>query len=148
MSIRVILEKKKKKDPVGEEIEKQLDKGKDHDQAVAIALSKEEEGTLEEELLDEKRKKRKKRKKKKKKKKGKKDACYHKVRARYDVWPSAYASGALVKCRKVGAANWGNKSKTNEEIEKEIELDLDFLQEVDELMALDEKKRSVKRSAN
>ena len=44
-------------------------------------------------------------------KEGKKDACYHKVRARYDVWPSAYASGALVKCRKVGAKNWGNKSK-------------------------------------
>ena len=43
----------------------------------------------------------------------KKDACYHKVRARYDVWPSAYASGALVKCRKVGAKNWGNKSKKN-----------------------------------
>ena len=49
---------------------------------------------------------------------GKKDACYHKVKARYDVWPSAYASGALVKCRKVGAKNWGNKSK-NEEIELE-----------------------------
>ena len=43
--------------------------------------------------------------------KGKKDACYKKVKARYKVWPSAYASGALVKCRKVGAANWGNKSK-------------------------------------
>ena len=42
---------------------------------------------------------------------GEKDACYHKVKARYSVWPSAYASGALVKCRKVGAANWGNKSK-------------------------------------
>ena len=42
---------------------------------------------------------------------GKKDACYHKVKPRYDVWPSAYASGALVKCRKVGAKNWGNKSK-------------------------------------
>ena len=42
---------------------------------------------------------------------GKKDACYHKVKARYDVWPSAYASGALVKCRKKGAANWGNSSK-------------------------------------
>lgn len=41
----------------------------------------------------------------------KKDACYHKVKARYDVWPSAYASGALVKCRKKGASNWGNKSK-------------------------------------
>ena len=51
----------------------------------------------------------------KKKSGGKKDACYHKVRARYDVWPSAYASGALVKCRKVGAANWGNKSKKKEE---------------------------------
>lgn len=42
---------------------------------------------------------------------GKKDACYHKVKSRYKVWPSAYASGALVKCRKVGAKNWGEKSK-------------------------------------
>jgi hypothetical protein len=41
----------------------------------------------------------------------KKDACYSKVKSRYKKWPSAYASGALVKCRKVGAANWGNKSK-------------------------------------
>ena len=47
--------------------------------------------------------------------KGEKDACYHKVKSRYSVWPSAYASGALVKCRKVGAKNWGNKSKKNEE---------------------------------
>ena len=44
----------------------------------------------------------------------KKDACYHKVKSRYKVWPSAYASGALVRCRKVGAKNWGNKSKSNE----------------------------------
>ena len=42
---------------------------------------------------------------------GKKDACYHKVKSRYKVWPSAYASGALVKCRKVGAKNWGNSKK-------------------------------------
>ena len=42
---------------------------------------------------------------------GKKDACYRKVKSRYDVWPSAYASGALVKCRQVGAANWGTKSE-------------------------------------
>jgi len=48
---------------------------------------------------------------KKKKRKKKKDACYKKVKARYKIWPSAYASGALVKCRKVGAKNWGNKSK-------------------------------------
>jgi hypothetical protein len=40
-----------------------------------------------------------------------KDACYNKVKSRYKIWPSAYASGALVRCRKVGAANWGNKSK-------------------------------------
>ena len=42
---------------------------------------------------------------------GKKDACYHKVKSRYSVWPSAYASGALVKCRQAGAKNWGNKSE-------------------------------------
>jgi hypothetical protein len=42
----------------------------------------------------------------------KKDACYHKVKKSYKVWPSAYASGALVKCRKVGAANWGNSKKS------------------------------------
>lgn len=51
--------------------------------------------------------------KKPKKKTPKRDACYHKVKRRYTkdggTWPSAYASGALVQCRKVGAANWGNK---------------------------------------
>jgi hypothetical protein len=43
----------------------------------------------------------------------KKDACYYKVKSRYKVWPSAYASGALVKCRKKGASNWGNKSESS-----------------------------------
>ena len=52
---------------------------------------------------------------KKEKGSGSKDACYHKVKARYSVWPSAYASGALVKCRRKGAANWGNSKK--EEVE-------------------------------
>ena len=73
------------------------------------------EQIIQEELeavLDEKRKK-----KKKKKKKAKRDACYHKVKSRYKVWPSAYASGALVKCRKVGAKNWGNSTKESLEIE-------------------------------
>ena len=66
---------------------------------------------IEEELeavIDEKEKAQE---EKEEKKKAKRDACYHKVRSRYNVWPSAYASGALVKCRKVGAKNWGNKSK-------------------------------------
>ena len=86
---------------------------------------------VEEALLDEKKKKKAKgkaaakrkskkkaRRKKRKAKKttAKRDACYHKVKSRYDVWPSAYASGALVKCRKVGAKNWGNKS---EEVEQD-----------------------------
>ena len=74
----------------------------DDDKEIIVNIIKEEIR-----LVLEKRKKR----KKKKKSKGKKDACYRKVKSRYKVWPSAYASGALVKCRKVGAANWGNKSK-------------------------------------
>ena len=48
---------------------------------------------------------------KKKKKKKKRDKCYHKVKGRYKVWPSAYASLALSKCRQVGAANWGEGGK-------------------------------------
>ena len=40
-----------------------------------------------------------------------KDACYKKVKARYKVFPSAYASGAIAKCRKVGAKHWGTGGK-------------------------------------
>ena len=48
-------------------------------------------------ILDEKRKK----KKKKKKKKAKKDdRCTRIAKRKYDVWPSAYASGAVVQCRR------------------------------------------------
>tara|TARA_R100001594_G_scaffold260_1_gene1069 strand:+ start:1792 stop:2076 length:285 start_codon:yes stop_codon:yes gene_type:complete len=49
-----------------------------------------------------------------------KDACYHKVKARYKVFPSAYASGAIAKCRKVGATNYGTggkKKKTKKKAE-------------------------------
>jgi len=70
-------------------------------------------------------------KKKKKKKKAKKDACYNKVKSRYKVWPSAYASGALVKCRKVGAKNWGNSKKES----------LDIMIEDELTQVLDEKKK-------
>lgn len=42
--------------------------------------------------------------------KKRKDACYHKVKSRYDIFPSAYASGALVQCRKQGAKRWGNST--------------------------------------
>ena len=57
---------------------------------------------------------------------GTKDACYHKVKSRYSVWPSAYASGALVKCRKKGAANWGNSSKKESYSWRD---DFDYVQE-------------------
>ena len=29
-----------------------------------------------------------------------KDKCYYKAKAKYDVFPSAYASGYIAKCRK------------------------------------------------
>jgi len=55
----------------------------------------------------------------------KKDACYYKVKASAKVWPSAYASGRLVQCRKKGAANYGNKSEgvaegSKEDMSKEV----------------------------
>ena len=56
-------------------------------------------------VLDEKaskkarRKKRRKAKKKKAKKAKKPDRCTRIAKRKYDVWPSAYASGAVVKCR-------------------------------------------------
>jgi len=55
----------------------------------------------------------KKKKKKKLYKKGGsvKDACYHKVKRGEKVFPSAYASGRIAKCRKMGAANYGKGKK-------------------------------------
>ena len=46
-------------------------------------------------VLDEKRKKR----KKKKSKAKKDDRCTRIAKRKYKVWPSAYASGAVVRCR-------------------------------------------------
>lgn len=40
-----------------------------------------------------------------------KDACYYKVKAGEKVFPSAYASGRIAKCRKMGAANYGKGKK-------------------------------------
>ena len=135
--LETVLSEKAKK-TVGAEISAQMDKGKPHEKAVAIALSKKERGeiradeAMNEEELDErcqkgyktheKRKtktmygktyrncvkaeeleldeKKKRKKKKKKKKKGKDDRCTRIAKRKYDVWPSAYASGAVVQCRR------------------------------------------------
>jgi len=85
-------------------IAKELDKAVEMHKSQAKRLRK--AGVSEETVVEEKDKKG--------KGSGKKDACYHKVKSRYSVWPSAYASGALVKCRKKGAANWGNSTKKEE----------------------------------
>jgi len=87
---------------------------------------------LEHVLSEKSRKKRKAARKRKKAKSTKKDACYRKVKSRYKVWPSAYGSGALVKCRKVGAKNWGNKSKKNEDLH-EVEITDEEEQELEDV---------------
>ena len=99
-------EEKKNKNVKG--IAKELDKAVAMHKSQAKRLRK--AGVSEENVVEAKDKKG--------KGSGSKDACYHKVKSRYSVWPSAYASGALVKCRKVGAANWGNSKK--EEFEGNI----------------------------
>ena len=80
---------KNKKDAVSKKISKLRDEGKPQDQAVAIALDMKERGKLEEMIreeviaaINEK-----------------KDRCYKIAKRKYDVFPSAYASGAIVKCR-------------------------------------------------
>jgi hypothetical protein len=81
----------------------------------------------EDEALDEK----------KKKKKGKKDRCYRIAKRKYDVFPSAYASGAIVKCRQgkiwKGLKEGGGEGQDGYIIE--IEFD----------KSLDEKKKKKKR---
>ena len=64
----------------------------------------------------------------------KKDACYYKAKAKYKVWPSAYASGYLVKCRN----KKGNIKE--EELDEVIELDEEIIEELSEEQ-LDEKNK-------
>jgi hypothetical protein len=45
-----------------------------------------------------------------------KDACYHRVKAQYDVFPSARASQAIAKCRKKSGKV--NKSKKGTELKR------------------------------
>ena len=126
--LEAVLSEKAEK-TVSAEISAQKKKGKPQDQAVAIALSKKERGevradeAMNEEELDERCQKgyktHEKRKTKtmygktyrncvkaeeleldEKKKKKKDDRCTRIAKRKYDVWPSAYASGAVVQCRR------------------------------------------------
>lgn len=62
IKVRILknIDEKKKKDPVSDEISKLVKKGTPHKQAVAIALSMEEEGKLEEKFSEKERAKRRK----------------------------------------------------------------------------------------
>jgi hypothetical protein len=66
----------------------------------------------------------------------KKDACYYKVKASAKVWPSAYASGRLVQCRKKGAANYGNKSESVAEGKADYNFDIEDLKRLERIRDL------------
>ena len=79
------------------EFQKRLDAAKAKKKEGVFGKFKRKLGLKKEEFVNEKA--------------GEKDACYKKVKASAKVWPSAYASGRLVQCRKKGAGNYGNKSE-------------------------------------
>ena len=60
-------------------------------------------------------------KKSKKKKKKKGDRCIRIAKRKYDVWPSAYASGAVVKCRQGKIWKGLSEEELKEMIDEEIE---------------------------
>tara|TARA_B100002019_G_C20915349_1_gene424880 strand:+ start:190 stop:489 length:300 start_codon:yes stop_codon:yes gene_type:complete len=75
-----------------------------------------------------------------------KDACYHKVKSRYKVFPSAYASGAIAKCRKVGAANYGTGGKKKKKADGGL---MAAIKKVDSMKAKEGKVvRMTKRKSN
>lgn len=59
----------------------------------------------------------------KKKKKGKDDRCTRIAKSKYDVWPSAYASGAVVRCRRGEIWKGISENATDEEIKYQLLLE-------------------------
>jgi hypothetical protein len=99
----------------------------------ALQMTEQDLISLIEEVLEERKKKRKKSKKKKE------DRCTRIAKRKYDVWPSAYASGAVVKCRK--GKIWKNlKEEELAELSEEELLEI-LSEEEDE--TLEEKKRKL-----
>ena len=82
--------------------------------------------------------KKKKRAKVVKKKSG--DRCTRIAKRKYDVWPSAYASGAVVKCRKGKIWKGISENATDEEIDQEL-----LLEEVSLILEKDPKVGSGKK---
>jgi len=73
-----------------------------------------------------------------------KDACYRKVKARFKVFPSAYAGGAIAKCRKVGAANYGTGGKKKKKTKKAAEGGVIMLNGGGDTMPTNNRKRPTK----
>lgn len=70
------------------------------------------------------------------KKKG--DRCVRIAKSKYKVWPSAYASGAVVKCRQ--GKIWKGIKEEDNSVDEEIELEEEFLEELAKEESLEEKK--------
>ena len=70
----------------------------------------------------------------KKKKSG--DRCTRIAKRKYDVWPSAYASGAVVKCRQGKIWKGISESATDEEIDQEL-----LLEEIEVVEVVEETKK-------
>lgn len=72
----------------------------------------------------------------------KKDRCYRLAKRKYKVFPSAYASGFIVRCRK---GKVGRKKKNKKRKNEEIELSESFEIDIDELLeegTFDKEKKS------
>jgi hypothetical protein len=70
----------------------------------------------------------------KKKKSG--DRCTRIAKRKYDVWPSAYASGAVVKCRQGKIWKGISESTTDEEIDDAL-----LLEEIEQIEVIEEAKK-------
>jgi hypothetical protein len=90
-------------------------------QAIKDALKNEIDSLSLQEAIEEAKKR--KRAKVTKKKKSGGDRCTRIAKRKYDVWPSAYASGAVVKCRQGKIWKGISESATDEEIDNELLLE-------------------------
>jgi hypothetical protein len=101
-------------------------------QAIKDALKNEIDSLSLQEAIEEAKKR--KRAKVTKKKKSGGDRCTRIAKRKYDVWPSAYASGAVVKCRQGKIWKGISESATDEEIDDAL-----LLEEVQQIEIIEEK---------
>jgi len=101
-------------------------------QAIKDALKNEIDSLSLQEAIEEAKKR--KRAKVTKKKKSGGDRCTRIAKRKYDVWPSAYASGAVVKCRQGKIWKGISESATDKEIDDAL-----LLEEIEQIEIIEEK---------